>query len=178
MTRAAMTARKSGSVTVRKSLGAKRSVGFRMSAVPQRMNCLPKTAVSLSFVIVALKSRADNDGRRRVRSCQSRSAERFVSSCVSKRASNDPANRSQGSALYDASYRNRLSSMAWLLSLGAVSGYSSKSLSMNPRWVKFCAAADRHNSTGKRARASLFTPQRLQREIFFLHRHIVFELFE
>ena len=40
-----MTARNSSSVTSRKSRGANRSVGFRMSALPQRMNCLPRSTV-------------------------------------------------------------------------------------------------------------------------------------
>src|ERR1700685_4117696 len=68
--------------------------------------------------------------------------------------------------------------MAWLLSLGAVSGYSDRLDARNPRWVKFCAAAASDKSTGKSARASLATPQCLDGEILVLHGNVVFQFFE
>src|SRR5665213_479509 len=68
--------------------------------------------------------------------------------------------------------------MAWLLSLGAVWGYNDRSLSRNPRWLKFCARAGKHNSAGKSAHASLSTPKSLQRKILILHRQIVFQLLQ
>ena len=67
--------------------------------------------------------------------------------------------------------------MAWLLSLGAVSGYSDRLDARNPRWVKFCAAAGSDKSTGKSARASLPTPKRLDGEVFVLHGNVVFQFF-
>ena len=44
--RTPVTARNSVSTTLRKSRGAKRSVGVTMSVLPQRMNCLPTSTVS------------------------------------------------------------------------------------------------------------------------------------
>src|SRR5580698_9547597 len=68
--------------------------------------------------------------------------------------------------------------MPWLLSLGAVSGYNERSLSRNPRWVKFCARAGRDKSTGNSARASLSTTQSFQRKVLVLHRQVVFQVFQ
>ena len=70
-----------------------------MSALPQRMNCLPRSTATGPRRIVAAACRSDNAGRRASRSRTSTRQARSTSSRLSMRASTDPDSVSQETAL-------------------------------------------------------------------------------
>jgi hypothetical protein len=69
--RAAITGRNSASMTLVKSRGANRSIGFSTSARAHRMSCFPMLRVNRPAVTLAARRLTDSSGARRPRSSQS-----------------------------------------------------------------------------------------------------------
>src|SRR5438034_25887 len=88
-----------------------------------------------------------------------------------------PASRSHGAGVTNTSSRATRSPRARVGSLAASCGKTSRRPSTNPRCVTTCASARAQSSTEARTMTDL-PPDRLQREIVILERHVVFELVE
>ena len=170
-------------MTFRKSRGAKRSVGVTMSVLPQRMNCLPTSSVNRPRVSVAVEPPDRQPRPRAGRDRESRRATRLRPDRASSlEGRGRPANCSQGAGLTNTSSRaQQIADDARGIVRRLLREQHARALdeaALRDRSAR--AAGDRHAAATQRrtAEALSLPPDRLQREVLVLQRHVVLQLVE